>query len=79
MIGGENGSILCSDNDGNTWEDSFLLLIESIIGVGFNYTSPESSIKYLATGIYFYTLRAGDPFTSSGLGFVQTKKMIYLK
>jgi hypothetical protein len=41
--------------------------------------SPESIIKYPATAIYFYTLRAGDPSTSSGLGFVQTKKMVYLK
>jgi len=41
--------------------------------------SPESSIKFPASGIYFYTLRAGDPSTSSGKGFVQTKKMILLK
>jgi photosystem II stability/assembly factor-like uncharacterized protein len=41
--------------------------------------SPESSIKNPASGIYFYTLRAGDPSTSSGRGFIQTKKMILLK
>jgi len=33
--------------------------------------SPESSIKYPATGIYFYTLRAGD--------FIQTRKMVLIK
>jgi len=32
-----------------------------------------------ATGIYFYKLQAGDPSTSSGKVFVQTRKMILLK
>jgi photosystem II stability/assembly factor-like uncharacterized protein len=40
---------------------------------------PESSIKYLVSGVYFYQLKAGDPSTGSGQGFVQTKKMILLR
>jgi photosystem II stability/assembly factor-like uncharacterized protein len=47
------------------------------------FDAPSNSsfrlVRNLTSGIYFYTLRAGDPMTSSGLGFVQTKKMIYLK
>jgi len=38
-----------------------------------------SSIKNLASGIYFYQLKAGDPSTGSGQSFMQTKKMLYLK
>ena len=33
----------------------------------------------LASGIYFYQLRAVDPSTGSGQSFVQTRKMILLK
>jgi hypothetical protein len=32
-----------------------------------------------ASGIYFYQLKAGDPSTGSGQGYVETKKMILLK
>ena len=40
--------------------------------VGFDGTG-------LTSGIYFYQLRAGDPSTGSGQGFIETKKMILLK
>jgi hypothetical protein len=33
----------------------------------------------LSSGIYFYKLNAGNPSTSSGHRFIQTKKMILLK
>jgi photosystem II stability/assembly factor-like uncharacterized protein len=33
----------------------------------------------LPSGIYFYQLRAGDPSTSSGQAFTETKKMVLLK
>jgi Leucine-rich repeat (LRR) protein len=35
--------------------------------------------KNLTSGIYFYRLQAGDPESSSGQVFVETKKMIVLK
>ncbi|MCW9064775.1 MAG: T9SS type A sorting domain-containing protein, partial [Ignavibacteriaceae bacterium] len=39
----------------------------------------EFNAKGLPSGIYFYQLKAGDPSTGSGQGFVSTKKMILLK
>jgi hypothetical protein len=39
----------------------------------------SSGIRDLASGIYFYQLRAVDPSTSSGQVYVETKKMILLK
>ncbi len=33
----------------------------------------------LSSGIYFYQLKTGDPETSSGQGFVETKKMLLMK
>jgi hypothetical protein len=32
-----------------------------------------------SSGIYFYRIQAGDPSTSSGQGYTDTKKMILLK
>ena len=33
----------------------------------------------LASGVYFYRLQVIDPESSSGQGFVETKKMILIK
>jgi len=33
----------------------------------------------LASGVYFYRLTAGDPSTSAGQDFVETKKLVLLK
>lgn len=33
----------------------------------------------IASGVYFYQLRVGDPSSGSGQGFVETKKMMLLK
>jgi hypothetical protein len=41
--------------------------------------NPTSDIRNLASGIYFYQLKAVDPSTGSGQVFVSTKKMILLK
>jgi len=35
--------------------------------------------REIPSGVYFYRLQAGDPSLGSGHGFVQTKKMVYLK
>ena len=37
------------------------------------------NVTNLTSGVYFYQMRAVDPSTSSGQGFVQTKKMLLLK
>jgi len=41
--------------------------------------SVQFNANNLASGIYFYQLRMTDPETSSGQGFVETKKMILLR
>ena len=33
----------------------------------------------LTSGIYFYRIQAGDPSSSSGQSFVETKKMLMIK
>ncbi len=41
----------------------------------------QSSVdgRQLASGVYYYQLKAGDPSTSPGQSFIQTKKMILVK
>ncbi|MFO7526321.1 MAG: T9SS type A sorting domain-containing protein, partial [Ignavibacteriaceae bacterium] len=46
--------------------------------VEFN-TQQSTLNKQLASGIYFYQLKAGNPSTSSGQSFIETRKMILLK
>jgi len=45
--------------------------------VEFNIYSDEG--RNLSSGVYFYQLRIGVPETSSGQGFIETKKMILIK
>jgi hypothetical protein len=44
-----------------------------------NLPSGVSARGGYASGVYFYQLKAGDPSTGSGQGFVETKKMLLLK
>ncbi len=39
----------------------------------------EFNASELASGIYYYTLKVGDPESSSGQSFTETKKMILIK
>jgi len=43
------------------------------------YYEVEFDGSNLASGIYLYRMKTGDPSTSSGQGFVETKKMVLLK
>lgn len=45
--------------------------------IEFNVETLRST--QLPSGVYFYQLQVSDPETSSGQGFIETKKMIYLK
>jgi hypothetical protein len=42
-------------------------------------SAPDGNAYNLPSGIYFYTLTSGNPSTSSGQVFSETKKMILLK
>jgi hypothetical protein len=39
----------------------------------------EWNASNVPSGVYFYTIHAGDPSSSSGQGFMETKKMLLLK
>jgi predicted GH43/DUF377 family glycosyl hydrolase len=43
------------------------------------YYQVEFDATKLSSGVYFYQLKAADPSTSSGQGFVETKKMVLMK
>lgn len=44
-----------------------------------NYSTLYALRSTFASGVYFYTLKAGDPSLRSGQSFVQTKKMLLIK
>lgn len=50
----ENGEILFSTNDGNTWNDTLLIPNQPLIAIGFNYYSPSlhSPLVYIASSYY---------------------------
>jgi hypothetical protein len=48
---------------------------EKLVG---NYTI-NFDASLLSSGVYFYQLRATDLESSSGIGFIETKKMILLR
>lgn len=54
IIGSEQGTILFSNNDGNTWNDTLFFFSWPWIAVGFNYYSPNlhSPIAYAAMTHY---------------------------
>jgi len=65
LLGNEVATLVNEDKPAGTYE------------VEFSINSDEG--QNLSSGVYFYQLRVTDPETSSGQGFVQTKKMILLR
>jgi len=62
----------------------FNLLGEGVADLVSEYQQPgiykvNFNGENLSSGIYFYQLKAGNPSTSSGQGFIETKKMILIK
>ncbi|MBK9098469.1 MAG: T9SS type A sorting domain-containing protein [bacterium] len=60
IIGDENGYILYSSDDGNTWNLTLIFPTQPLIAVGFNYDSPSihAPLAYIATtyntGVSFF-------------------------
>ena len=68
VLGNEIATLVKEEKPAGTYE------IEFTAG-----QSGSAGLPVLPSGVYFYQLRAGDPKSSSGQGFVETKKMILLK
>ena len=64
MLGNEVATLVDEYREPGSYEVEF----QSVVGN-----------RQLASGVYFYKLQTGDPSTSSGQGFVETKKMILLR
>ena len=64
LLGSEVATLVKEEKPAGTYEIEFKSTVGSL---------------QLASGIYFYRLQVVDPESSSGQGFVETKKMILLK
>jgi hypothetical protein len=70
ILGNEVKTILSEEQEAGNYQIEFSATGGSASG---------GDAHSLASGIYFYTLKAVDPESSSGQGFVSTRKMILLK
>ena len=61
----------------NTLGQRVSLLVDGKQEAGYHEVNFNASS--LTSGVYFYRLQASDPSTSSGHGFVETKKLILIK
>jgi len=43
------------------------------------YSTRSDDGYYLASGVYIYKMKVNDPETSSGQGFIQSKKMVLIR
>jgi hypothetical protein len=65
ILGNEVATLINEEKQPGTYE------------VEFNIYSDEG--RNLSSGVYFYQLKIGGPETSSGQGFIETKKMVIMK
>ena len=65
LLGGEVATLISEEKSPGNYEVEF--------------TGHSDEGQNLPSGVYFYQLRVGGPETSSGQGFIETKKMILMK
>lgn len=63
LIGSNNGKILFSNDDGNTWGDTLLFPNEPLIAVGFNYYTPNLHSPEALVATTFYTGTTFSPLS----------------
>jgi hypothetical protein len=60
-------------------EEVATLVSENLSAGKYKYLWDASCTGGMASGVYLYRLKAGDPSNNSGQGFVQTRKLILLR
>lgn len=63
LIGSNNGLILFSNDDGNTWGDTLLFPNEPFVAVGFNYNTPNLHSPEALVATTFYTGTTFSPLS----------------